>query len=119
MECELNSSNDFLDFLFVTLHLQHTPDLHQINLFLVTHTHDLIERSQELERIPQNLSLFCALAHVSDDASKEVESFDVLEDVGGFVGNEDDVEIFKRLIDIANFICFDRGVLSVGRYKLR
>ena len=43
-----------------------------------------------------------------------MQCVDVLEDVGRFVSDEEDAEIFKQLVDIADFGGFDGGVLVVG-----
>ena len=43
-----------------------------------------------------------------------MQRVNVLEDVGCFVGDEEDVEIFERLVDITDFGGFNRGVLAVG-----
>ena len=43
----------------------------------------------------------------------------VLKDVGRLVGDEENVELFERLIDIADIRCFYRCVLRTRRYELR
>lgn len=102
-----HSSDDFLDLFFVTFHFEDVPDLQEINLFTVPQADDLIECSQELERIPEYLALFCGSTHVRDDTRKEMKRLDVLKDVRCLVSDEEDVELLQRLIDIADFRRFD------------
>ena len=86
-------SNNLLDLLLVTLHLEHIAHLHEIDLLPVSHADNLVKRAQQLERILQNLPLLCAPAKVRDDAREKMEGLDVLEDVGCLVGDEQDVEV--------------------------
>ena len=111
--------NDLLDFLLVRLHLEHTPDLHQINVFPITQAHDLVESTQQLKRLSLNLALLDALTQIRHHAGKEMQRIDVLEDVRRFVGDEEDVEIFERLVDITDLGGFDGGVLAVGGDEFR
>ena len=50
---------------------------------------------------------------------RSMQRIDVLEDVRRFVGDEEDVEIFERLVDITDFGGFDGGVLAVGGDEFR
>ena len=72
MRVRTHPSNDLLDLLLVTLHLQHIPNLREIDLLSVSQAHDLVKRAQQLERILGNLTLLGTPAEVRDDASEEV-----------------------------------------------
>ena len=85
MEEETYPCNYLLDLFLVTLHLQNTPNLHQPDLLSIPQTHDLVKRSEQLKRVLQNLSLVRRSTDIRDDASKEVVSIDILEDIGCFV----------------------------------
>ena len=58
------AGNDILNLLLVTLHLENTPDLHDVDLFPEAQAHDLVEGTNKLERVFENLALVCASAHV-------------------------------------------------------
>lgn len=47
-----------------------------------------------------------------------MQGIDVLEDVRGLVGDEEDVEVFEGLVDEADVGGFDGGVLGVGGDEL-
>ena len=110
--------NDFLDFLLMRLHLQHAPDLHQIDVFPITQADDLVKSTQQLKRLSLDLALLHALTQIRHDTCKEMERIDILEDIRRLVGDEKDVELFERLVDITDFGCFDGGVLAVGGDQL-
>ena len=48
-----------------------------------------------------------------------MQRIDVLEDIGRLVGDEEDVEIFERLVDITDFGSFYGGMLAVGGNEFR
>lgn len=48
-----------------------------------------------------------------------MQRIDVQENIRCFVGDEEDVEIFERLVDITDFSGFDGGMLAVGRDEFR
>lgn len=73
------------------LHFQHILDLHQVDLFPIAQAYDFIKRPEQLERILQNFPLFGCAAHIRHDASEQMECVNVLEDVGGFIGDEEDI----------------------------
>ena len=58
------TGNDILNLLLVTLHLENTSDLHDVDLFPEAQAHDLIKGTDELERVFEDLALVCASAHV-------------------------------------------------------
>jgi len=97
----------------MTLHLQNTPHLHEIDLFPIPHTDDLIKRSKQLKTLFLNFTLISCTTHIRNDACEEVEGIDILEDVGGFVSDEEDVEVFEGLIDITDLSGFDGCMLGV------
>ena len=113
-----HSCDDLLNLLFMTLHLQDTPNLSQVHVLPVSERDNLIKRAKNLEGILQNLAFIGAAAEVGDSASKEVEGVNILKDVGGFVGDEEDVEIFEGLVDVADVCGLDGGVLGIGGDQL-
>ena len=42
-----------------------------------------------------------------------MQCLNILQNVGGFVGDEQNVEVFERLVDIADIRCLDGGVLTI------
>lgn len=65
-----------------------------------------------------DIPLLGTATHITDDPSEEVQGIDVLEDVRGLVGDEEDVEVFEGLVDEADVGGFDGGVLGVGGDEL-
>ncbi|KIN99967.1 hypothetical protein M404DRAFT_776141 [Pisolithus tinctorius Marx 270] len=65
-----------------------------------------------------NLALVRAPTHIRHDTRKQMQGLDVLKDVGRFVRDEENVEIFEWLVNVADLGGFDGGVLGVGRDEL-
>jgi hypothetical protein len=103
----------------VTLHFQHAPHLSQRHLLPVAQANDLIKCTEQIESIFENFPFFCVSTHVGHDAGDQMQSFDVLKDVRGLVGDQDDVQFFQRLVDVSDFGGFDGRVLGVGRNEFR
>lgn len=103
----------------MTLHLQHVAHLHEVDLFPVSHAHDLVERAQQIECVLDNLALLRTPAHIRDHAREQMESLDVLEDVGRLVGDEENVEVFQGLVDIANVGGLNGSMLRAGWDEFR
>jgi len=112
LDCHAYASDDLLDALLVALHLQEGLDLADGQVLPVAQGDQLIKGTEQLVGISEDLALIKALAGAGDDLGKEVEGIDVLEDVGLFVGNEDHVELVQWLVDKANIVLFDRGMLG-------
>jgi len=109
------SGDNLLDLLLVTLHLQNTPHLHQVDLLPVSHAHDLIESTQKFECVLQDFALVRTAAEVRYDTCEEMESVDILKDIRCLIGYQENIEIFQRLIDVSDFGGLDGGVLGVCR----
>lgn len=105
------SGDDFLDFFFVTLHLEHAAYLGQIDRFTISQADDFIKCAHEFKLILRDFFLLCALAEIRDDTSEEVKRVNVLKDVRSLVCDEEDIELLERLVDIAHVGSFDRRVL--------
>ena len=102
----------------MTLHFQDAFNLHEVDLLPPTQTYNLVERAEQLECMLRDFALLGGPAQIGHNAGKEVQGLDILENVGCLVGDEQDVEFFQRLVDIADVERFDRSMLSVGGDKL-
>lgn len=96
----------------MTFHLQESLDLADGEVLPVSQSDELVESTKQFVGILDNLPLIQALASAGNDLGEEVKGVDVLEDVGLAVGNEDYVQFVERLVDEANVVLFDCGVLS-------
>jgi hypothetical protein len=103
----------------VALHLEHAPDLHEVDILAIALADDLVKRAEDVEGVLQNLALVRAPADVGHYACEQVEGVDVLEDVRRLVCDENYIEVFQRLVHEANVRGFDGGVLRAGRNELR
>lgn len=94
--------DDLLDLLFVTLHLDYTPDTNKADILPIPQADDLIESSQEIESPLLDLPLPTTPLHpgthptaqpqkITNDADEEFEGVDILEDVGCEIRDEDQV----------------------------
>lgn len=99
----------------MALHLQHAPHLRQRYLLPVAQANNLIECAEQIESIFEDFPFLCISAHVRHDAGNQMQSFYVLENIRGFVRNQEDVEFLQWLVNISNFCGFDRRVLGVRR----
>lgn len=73
--------DDFLDPLFVTLHIQECLDLTECQVFSITQCDKLVEGADEFKRIAQDLTLVQTPANARDHLRKQMERVDVLQDV--------------------------------------
>lgn len=63
----------------MTLHLQYTLDLHQVDLLSVPKANNLIEGAEKLKCVSRNFPLVdCAATHIGNDASEEMQGFVIL-----------------------------------------
>jgi hypothetical protein len=90
----------------MTLHLQYAPHLYEIDLFSITHAHDLIKSAKKLKALFLNFTLVCGTADIRHDTCKEVEGIDILKDIGSFISDEKDVKIFQGLVYVADLSGF-------------
>lgn len=100
----------------MTLHLQHAPNLLEVDVLPPSQTDDLVPRAQDLKADPQHVLLSNRTStsptrQLRDDARSEGESRKVEEDVGLGVGDEEDVEVFEGRVDEADARGFEDGVL--------
>lgn len=112
------ASNDLLNALFVALHLQEGLDLADGQVLPVAESDQLIEGAEQLVGISEDLTLVQAPASAGNHLGEEVERIDVLKDVGLLVGNENHVQLIQWLVNEADIVLFDRGVLgtAVGEF---
>lgn len=71
-------SNDLLNPLLVTLHLQEGLDLTYREVLPVSKRDELIEGAKQLEGISEDFPLIQCLAGAADDLSKQMERVNVL-----------------------------------------
>lgn len=98
----------------MTLHLQKGLDLAHGKVLSVSKCDKFIKCTEKFVGISDNLSLIESSACAGDNLGEQVEGVDILEDVGLLVGDEDHVELIKRLIDESNIILFNGRVLSTA-----
>jgi hypothetical protein len=110
--------NDLLNTLLVTLHFQEGPDLANSQILAVPEGDDLIKGADELEGIAEDLALVERLAAAGNDLGEEVEGVDVLEDVGLLVGDKHHVQLVQRLVNEADIVLLDGGMLGTGAGSL-
>lgn len=106
--------NNLLNPLLVTLHLQEGLNLADGQVLPVPERHQLIKGADQLKGIPKNFPLVEALACAGHDLGEEVQRVDVLEDVGLLVGDEHHVQLVQRLVDEADIVLLNGGVLCAG-----
>lgn len=102
----------------MTLHLQKGLDLGQRQILPVTQCHQLVESAKQLKRISQNLPLIQALANAGGHLGKQMQTVNILEDVGLAVGDQDNVQFIQRLVHEAHIVLLHGSVLSsrVGEF---
>jgi hypothetical protein len=103
----------------MTLHLKEGLYLRQRQILPVAQGHNLIECAEELKGIAKYFPLIQTLANACNDLGEEMQAVNVLEDVGLSVCDEHDVEFVQRLIDEADVVLLDGGVLGAGIRKFR
>lgn len=106
--------NDLLDSFLMTLHFQECLDLRQGQVLPVTQCHQLIECTQQLKGITEDLPLVKALADAGGDLGKQVQTVNVLKNVGLAVGDQDDIQLIQWLVHEAHVVLLDGGVLGSG-----
>lgn len=113
------ASNDFLYALLVALHLQERLDLAQRQVFPVPQSDQLVKGAQQLVGIAQDLALVEAAAEAAGDLCKQMQGINVLKNVGLEVGDQDHVELVQRLVDEADVVLLNGGVLRAAVGQLR
>ena len=100
------------------LHLENAANLGDVDVLAIPEADDLIKGTEELKAVAEHGGLIERSAEVGDGAGEEVEGVNVLENVGVLVGDEDHVEVLERLVDEADGIGLDRGVLGASTDQL-
>lgn len=93
------------------LHLEDGSDLCEVDILPVSQGYDLVECTEKLKAVSKDGCFVKGSADVGSDAGEEMKGVDVLENVRVLVGDEDHIEVLKRLIDEANGVCLDGGML--------
>lgn len=103
----------------MTFHLQEGLDLAEGQVLSVSQCDELVESAEQLVGIFHDLPFVQGSARAGNDLGEEMEGVDVLQDVALSVGYEDHVELVEGLIDEANIVLLDNGVLSsrVGQFR--
>jgi hypothetical protein len=87
-------SNNYRYLLLVALHLQSIAHLNETNsAFSITETNNLVKRPKEFECASDHLTLCGASTHVGDDTGEKMQRVDILENVGGLIGDEKNIEV--------------------------
>lgn len=115
------------DFLLMRLHFCNGTDLSQRDVFSVSQGDDLVKHGDELECPVENFLFVDRAAIFGEGTGKEMERVNVLQDVGGLVGDEDHVEFFHGLIDVSDRLGFcwfflrmlEDGVIGVKESPMR
>jgi hypothetical protein len=98
----------------MTLHVKEGLDLADGQVLPVAEGDQLIKSAEQLIGIPEDFPLIQALAGAGYDLGKEVEGVDVLKNVGLAVRDEDHVQLVQWLVDKADIVLLDRGVLGTA-----
>lgn len=96
----------------MAFHLQEGLDLAERQVFSVPEGNKLVKSAEQLVGILHNLSLVQGLAGARHDLGEEVKGIDVLQDIALSVGDEDHVKLIEGLINEANIVLLDGGVLG-------
>lgn len=103
----------------MAFHLQEGLDLAERQVFPVPEGDKLVEGAEQLVGILHNLPLVQGLACARNDLGEEVEGIDVLQDIALSVGDEDHVKLIEGLINEANVVLLDGGMLGPRIGELR
>ena len=103
----------------MALHLQECPDLADGKVFSVTKSDQLVEGAEEFVGVLNDLPLVEAFASAGHHLSEEMEGVNVLQDVGLPVRDEDHVQLVQWLVDEADVVLLDCGVLGAAVSQLR
>jgi hypothetical protein len=98
----------------VGLHLEEGLDLADCEVFPVSQGDQLVKGAEQLIGILEDLSFVQALACAGNDLGKKVQGVNVLQDIGLAIRDEDHVELVKGLVDEADIILLDGGVLGAA-----
>ena len=103
------------------LHLEESLDLADGQVLAVAQGDQLIESAEQFVGISEDFALVQTLACAGDHLGKEMERVDVLQNVGLAVGDEDHVQLVQGLVDKADVVLLDRGMLRarVGQFRER
>ena len=98
----------------MTLHLEECLDLTDRQVLPIPEGDQFIKGTEDVEGMLEDFAFVQALAYAADNLGEEVEGVDVLEDVGLLVRDEDHVELVERLVDEADIVLLDGGMLCSG-----
>lgn len=112
------TGNDLLYALLVALHLHKRLDLAHGQVLAVALRHQLVERAQQLKGIARDLALVERLAQPCHHLREEVQRVDVLQNVGLEVRDKNHVQLIEGLVDEADVVLLDGGVLRAAVGKL-
>lgn len=103
------------------LHLEECLDLADGQVLAVTQGDQLVESAEQFVGISEDFALIQTLACAGDHLGEEMERVDVLQDVGLAVGDEDHVQLVEGLVDEANIVLLDGGMLCarIGQFRER
>lgn len=96
----------------MTLHLQKRLDLANGEVLPVAERDHLVKGAEDVEGMSEDLALVQGLAYAADYLGEEVKRVNVLEDVGLLVRDEHHVQLVQGLVDEADIVLLDGGVLG-------
>jgi hypothetical protein len=96
----------------VAFHLEECLDLAKREVLAVAEGDKFVKGAEEFVGISDDFPLIEASTGTGDDLGKQVERIDVLQDIGLAIGDEDHIELVERLIDEADIVLLDGGVLG-------
>lgn len=102
----------------MTLHFQECLNLRKGQVLSITQCHQFIECAQQLEGIAEDFPLIQALANAGGHLGEQMKTVDILKDIRLTVGDQDNVQLIQWLIDEADVVLFNGGVLGPRICKL-
>lgn len=112
------SFNDHRNALLVRLHLKERLDLSKGEVLPVAQCDQFVKGAEQLKGVFEDFSLVQAAADAGNNLRKQVERVNVLENIALTVGDEDHVELVQRLVDVADIVLLDCGMLRASIGKL-
>lgn len=98
----------------MTLHIKEGLDLANGQILAVSQGDEFVKGAEELVGILDDFPLIETLACAGDDLGEQMKGVDVLEDVGLTVGDEHHVKLVEGLVDEADIVLLDGGVLGAA-----
>jgi hypothetical protein len=97
----------------MAFHLQYSSYLREVDLLSITQADNFIKRTKKLECALEDFFLLGRTTQIRDYSGKQVQGINVLQYIGRFVRDEENIEILEWLVNIADFRSFDRCVLRM------